>query len=72
MESGSKNSLARTYDNVEAISKRILIFLSDTFDNINIFQGDEAKSCKIQLIGQAIFVNCSADRLFLANSQSHR
>ena len=43
MESGSKNWLASTYDNVEAISKRILIFLSDIFDNINIFQGDEAK-----------------------------
>ena len=43
MESGSKTSLARPYDNVEAICKRILIFLSDTFDNINIFQEDEAK-----------------------------
>ena len=43
MESGSKTSLASTYDNVEAICKRKLIFLSDTFDNINIFQGDEAK-----------------------------
>ena len=43
MESESKNSLASTYDNVEAIWKRILIFLSDIFDNINIFQGDEAK-----------------------------
>ena len=43
MESGSKTSLASTYDHVEAICKRILIFLSDTFDNINIFQGDEAK-----------------------------
>ena len=43
MESGSENSLASTYDNVEAMRKRILIFLSDIFDNINIFQGDEAK-----------------------------
>ena len=43
MESGSKTSLASTYDNVEAICKRIFIFLSHTFDNINIFQGDEAK-----------------------------
>ena len=43
MESGRKNSLASTYDNVEAILKRILIFLSDIFDNLNIFQGDEAK-----------------------------
>ena len=37
MEPGSKNSLASTYDNVEAISKRKLIFFSDIFDNINIF-----------------------------------
>ena len=36
MESGSKNSLASTYDNVKAIGKRILIFLS-------IFQEDETK-----------------------------
>ena len=43
MESGSKTSLANTYDNVEATCKRILICLSDTFDNMNIFQGDEAK-----------------------------
>ena len=43
MESGSKKSLASTCDNVKAIRKRILIFLSDIFDNINIFQGDEAK-----------------------------
>ena len=43
MESGSKTSLASTYDNVEAICKRILIILSDTFDNIDIFQGVEAK-----------------------------
>ena len=43
MESRSKTSLASTYDNGEAKCKRILIFLSDTFDNINIFQGDEAK-----------------------------
>ena len=43
MESGSKTSLASTYDNVESICKRIMIFLSDTSDNINIFQGDEAK-----------------------------
>ena len=43
MESGSKTSLASTYDNVEAICKRILIFLSNTFDNIIIFQGDKAK-----------------------------
>ena len=43
IESGSKTSLASTYDNVGAIWKRILIFLSDTFDNINKFQGDEAK-----------------------------
>ena len=44
MESGSKTSLASTYDNVEAICKRILIFLSNTFDNINIFQGDKANN----------------------------
>ena len=43
MEWGSKTSFASTYVNVETICKRILIFLSDTFDNINIFQGDEAK-----------------------------
>ena len=43
MESGSKTSLASTYDNIEAICKGILIFLGDTSDNINIFQGDEAK-----------------------------
>ena len=43
MESGSKTSLASTFDFVEAVCKRILIFLSDPFDNINIFQGDEAK-----------------------------
>ena len=46
MESGSKTSLASTYDNVEAICKRILIFLSDTFDNINIFRETRQKSCK--------------------------
>ena len=40
MESGNKTSLASTYDNGEAICKRMLIFLSDTFDNINIFQED--------------------------------
>ena len=43
MEPGSKTSLASTYDNVEAICKQILIFPSDTYDNINIFHGDEAK-----------------------------
>ena len=43
MESGSKNSLASTYDNVEAIWKRILIFLSNTLDNINVFEGEEGK-----------------------------
>ena len=43
MESGSKISLASTYSNVEVIGKRILIFLNDTFDKINIFQGDKAK-----------------------------
>ena len=43
MELGSKKSLASTYDNVEAIFKRILIFISETFDKINIFQGSEAK-----------------------------
>ena len=42
MEFGSKNSLVSTYDNVEAIFKRILIFISETFDNINRFQGSEA------------------------------
>ena len=72
MESGSKTSLASTYDNVEAICKRILIFLSDTFDNIDIFQGDEAKVVKNTKDWAGHFVNCSADRLFLANSQIHR
>ena len=43
MKSRSKNSLASTYDNFEAMWKRILIFLSDKFDNINILQGGEAK-----------------------------
>ena len=35
MELGSQNSLAGTYDNVEAILKRILIFISETFDTIS-------------------------------------
>ena len=72
MESGSKTSLASTYDNVEAIRKRILIFFSDTFDNINIFQGDEAKVVKNTSDWAGHIVNCSANRLFLANSHSHR
>ena len=43
LESASKFSVASTYDNVEAIWKQILFFISYTFDKINIFQGDEAK-----------------------------
>ena len=42
MELGSKSSLASTYDNEEAIFKRILIFISETFDQITRFQGSEA------------------------------
>ena len=38
MELGSKNSLAGTYDNVKAIFKRILIFISETIDTINRFR----------------------------------
>ena len=40
---GSKTLLASTYDNVEAIFKRILIFISETFDKIKRFQGSEAR-----------------------------
>ena len=43
MEMGRKNLLASTYDNVEAIFKQILIFISETFDKINRFQGSEAR-----------------------------
>ena len=39
MELGSKILLASTYDNVEAICKRIC----ETFDKINRFQGSEAR-----------------------------
>ena len=43
-ELGSKNSLASTYDNdLEAIFKRILIFISETFDKINRIQGSVAR-----------------------------
>ena len=41
-----KNSLAKTYDNVEAILKRILIFISETFNKINRFHGSEARDVK--------------------------
>ena len=43
MELRSKNSLASTYDNVEAIFKRILILISETYDKINMFQVSEAR-----------------------------
>ena len=43
MELGGQNSLASTYDIVEAIFKRISIFISETFDQINRFQGSEAR-----------------------------
>ena len=41
---GSKNSLTSTYDNEEAISKRkhVLLFISETLDKINRFQGSDA------------------------------
>ena len=43
MELGSKNSLASTYDNVEATFKRILIFIRKTFDKVNRFQRNESR-----------------------------
>ena len=43
MELGSKKSLASTYDNVEAIFKPILIFIYETYDKINRFQGSGAR-----------------------------
>ena len=43
MKLGSKNSLSNIHDNVEAIFKQILIFISVTFDKINRFQGSEAR-----------------------------
>ena len=52
--------------------KGILIFLSDTFYNINIFQGDEAKVVSNTSDWAGHLVNFSADWLFLANSLSHR
>ena len=75
MKSGSKTSLASTYDNVEAICKRILIFLSDTFDNINIFRETRQKSCKIQVIGQVILsivVLTDYSRIFLRATDKHQ
>ena len=43
MEMGSKISTESTNDNVDAIFKRILIFINETFDKINRFQGSEAR-----------------------------
>ena len=42
MELGVKKLFVSTYDNVLAIFKRTFIFISETFDKINIFQGSEA------------------------------
>ena len=69
MELESETLFASTWDNVEAILKRILIILSETFDKNTDF---EAVSEKIPVIGQVIFVICSSDRFFLAISHSHR
>ena len=38
MESESKTSLASTWDNVEAIFKRVIHFVSETFDKNTNFE----------------------------------
>ena len=42
MELGSKKSLTSTYDNVEALFKRILILIRETFNKINRFLRSDA------------------------------
>ena len=59
MKLRSKNSLASTYDNVEAIFKRILIFISEIFDKMikyTDFREARQESYKIPVIGQVILL----------------
>ena len=53
MELGSKESLASTYDNLEAIFKPILVFTYETYDKNKQISGKRGKSrVKYQCLGR--------------------